>query len=114
MNMTKAKKKTTVNTIRFKRVDFDMSSIPSTDEWIEKARDEVVCLRMSALTLQRFDDKGLTEAVSASDDSVETFEKMADQLLSLKKEYESRLKLVDTASARILVALGRAAEQQAA
>jgi|GEM_PF-6148165 len=95
-----------INQIKFEKIDFNLESIPTNKEWLETAESEIVHLRAAALVLQRFDDKGLTNATSTLE-SQETFLTLLENLIFFEKAYKERLGIIEPAIARLLVALKR-------
>jgi len=103
---TKHKKtKKPASELKFDKVDFDLDSIPNNEKWLKNAEWEIIHIRAAALTIQRFDDKGLTEACSGK--GQETFLELLENFVSLKEELACRIKIVNTAVERLLICFDR-------
>ena len=85
---------------------------PATDRpfdekaWREKAAD-FVALERIVIAVMRMDDKELTAKVGESEESADAFLEMYDSCETLRQYYKSGIEVVESARARIIVALSR-------
>ena len=74
--------------------------------WREKAAD-FVALERIVIAVMRMDDKELSAKVAKSEESADSFLEMYDTFETLRQYYKSGIEVVESARARIIVALSR-------
>ena len=74
--------------------------------WREKAAD-FVALERIVIAVMRMDDKELTAKVGESEESADSFLEIYDTFETLRQYYKSGIEVVESARARIMVALSR-------
>ena len=85
---------------------------PATDRpfdeksWRAKAAD-FVALERCVIAVMRMDDKELSTKVAKSEESADSFLEMYDTFETLRQYYKSGIEVVESARARIMVALSR-------
>ena len=74
--------------------------------WREGA-DEYLKVERFVIAVMRMDDKELTAKVGESEESADSFLEMYDTFETLRQYYKSGIEVVESARARIMVALSR-------
>ncbi len=74
--------------------------------WRERA-DEYLTVERFVIAVMRMDDKELSAKVAKSEESADSFLEMFDTFETLRQHYKDGIEVVESARARIMVALSR-------